>query len=151
MASVWQGDFGLRLPPGDEASLSLIRTRGEQPWFFRNFRVMRLAAFVPPWLANFQSGRGFASAPICGRRDRMAPQNTGSGSSFAPAELTTMTLSRPSGPEFSSWKPTLAGTSIHDPKTTSTLRIGTAAVRPRSAVETSISTSWKQTLPMANL
>jgi hypothetical protein len=95
MAPVWYGDFGLRLPPGDEASLSLIRTCGEQPWFFRNFRVMRLAAFVPPWVANFQSGRGFASAPFCGRRDRMAPQNTGSGSGFAPAELMTMTHLRP--------------------------------------------------------
>jgi hypothetical protein len=43
----------------DETSLSLIRTCGEQPWFFRNFRVMGLAAVVPPWLANFQSRRGF--------------------------------------------------------------------------------------------
>lgn len=33
-----------------------------------------------------------------------------------------LTLSRPSGVEFSSWKPTLAGTSIRDPKTTDICR-----------------------------
>jgi hypothetical protein len=60
------------------------------------------------------------------------PVSTLSGSSFAPAEFTPVTLSRPSGAEFSSWKPTLAGTSIRDPSETFILLYANGSNAPPS-------------------